>query len=69
MVTLPASEQRLGEIRCKLKKDDPLKVVMGEKSADQRLDEIRCKLKKDNTLKVVMQYVQEGWPTDKRKLE
>ena len=34
----------------------------------QRLDDIRCKLKKDDTLKVLMQYVQEGWPTDKRDL-
>lgn len=28
MVTLPASDQRLDEIRCKLKKADTLKVVM-----------------------------------------
>ena len=42
MVTLPASHQRLDEIRRELKKDDPLKVVM--------------------------QYVQKGWPTNKRKL-
>ena len=37
-------------------------------ASDQILDEIRRELKKNDTLKVVMQYVQEGWPTDKRKL-
>ena len=37
-------------------------------ASDQRLDEIRRELKKNDTLKVFMQYVQEGWPTDKRKL-
>ena len=37
-------------------------------ASDQRLDEIRRELKKNDTLKVVMQYVQEGWPTDKPKL-
>ena len=37
-------------------------------ASGQRVDEIRRDLKKDDTLKVVMQYAQEGWPTDKRKL-
>ena len=37
-------------------------------ASDQRLDEIRRGLKKNDTLKVFMQYVQEVWPTDKRKL-
>ena len=37
-------------------------------ASDKRLDEIRRELKKDDTLKVVMQYVQDGWPTDKRKM-
>ena len=37
-------------------------------ASDQRLDEIRSELKNDATLKLVMQYVQHGWPEDKRKL-
>ena len=48
---------------------EPDFVVMVTLSASgQRVDEIRRDLKKDDTLKVVMQYTQEGWPTDKRKL-
>ena len=35
-------------------------------ASDQRLDEIRRELNNDDTLKLVMQYVQNGWPDEKR---
>ena len=34
----------------------------------QRLDEIRSELKNDDTLKTAMQYVQNGWPEEKRRV-
>lgn len=37
-------------------------------ASDQRLDEIRSELKSDDTLKTVMQYVQNGWPEEKRRV-
>ena len=37
-------------------------------ASDQRLDEIRSELKNDDTLKTVMQYVQNGWPEEKRRV-
>ena len=37
-------------------------------ASDQRLDEIRSELKSDDTLKTVMQYVQNGWPKEKRRV-
>ena len=37
-------------------------------ASDQRLDEIRFELKSDDTLKTVMQYVQNGWPEEKRRV-
>ena len=37
-------------------------------ASDQRLDEIRSELKNDDTLKSVMQYVQNGWPEEKRRV-
>ena len=37
-------------------------------ASDQQLDEIRSELKNDDTLKTVMQYVQNGWPEEKRRV-
>ena len=37
-------------------------------ASDQRLDEICSELKNDGTLKTVMQYVQNGWPEEKRRM-
>ena len=37
-------------------------------ASDQRLDEIRSELENDDTLKTVMQYVQNGWPEEKRRV-
>ena len=37
-------------------------------ASDQRLDEIRSELKNDDTLKTVMQYVQNKWPEEKRRV-
>ena len=37
-------------------------------ASDQRLDEIRSELKNNDTLKTVMQYVQNGWPEEKRRV-
>ena len=37
-------------------------------ASDRRLDEIRSELKNDDTLKTVMQYVQNGWPEEKRRV-
>ena len=37
-------------------------------ASDQWLDEIRSELKNDDTLKTVMQYVQHGWPEEKRRV-
>ena len=37
-------------------------------ASDQRLDEIRSELKNDDTLETVMQYVQNGWPEEKRRV-
>jgi len=37
-------------------------------ASDQRLNEKRSELKNDDTLKTVMQYVQNGWPEEKRRV-
>ena len=37
-------------------------------ASDHRLDEIHSELKNDGTLKTVMQYVQKGWPEEKRSV-
>jgi len=37
-------------------------------ASDQRLDDIRSELKNDDTFKTVMQYVQNGWPEEKRRV-
>ena len=37
-------------------------------ASDQRLNEIRSELKNDDTLNTVMQYVQNGWPEEKRRV-
>ncbi|XP_022784584.1 uncharacterized protein K02A2.6-like [Stylophora pistillata] len=37
-------------------------------ASDQRLDEIRRELNSDDTLKLVLQYVQNGWPDEKRRV-
>ena len=37
-------------------------------ASDQWLDEIRSELKNDDTLKTVMQYVQNEWPEEKRRV-
>ena len=37
-------------------------------ASDQRLDGIRSELKNDDTFKTVMQYVQNGWPEEKRRV-
>ena len=37
-------------------------------ASDQRLDDIRSELKNEDTLKIMMQYVQNGWPEEKRRV-
>ena len=58
-----ASKEHQSEVECYVNA-----VMVSLPASDHRLEEIRIELKMDGTLKIVMQYMQHGWPDDKRKL-